>query len=201
MESAKVTWWSSVATLHMKQLHRALFLGWWQLRPTTVWPRFFDQVSPSLRPLKTLKAGLTIGTPKRGWDVEVGFFFPGEVCKVILQRPERGEALWLAIHPRGWIKVTWCFRVVDVKNVCFFWLLEMCDPARFVLRMEQPMWFLAENISFYPLCPTPVGHIGPFECVSAAFSLLPPVSVRLPAWAYCPARYSGVPSHLPSYPT
>eukprot|EP00434_Breviolum_minutum_P033610 symbB.v1.2.029741.t2/scaffold3290.1/size59655/4 len=78
---------------------------WKVLRPTTVWPRFFDQVSPSLRPLKTLKAGLTIGTPKRGWDVEVGFFCPGEVCKVILQRPERGEALWLAIHPRGWIKV------------------------------------------------------------------------------------------------
>ena len=107
--------------------------------------------------------------------MEVGFCFPGEVCKVILQRPERGEALWLAIHPRGWIKVTWCFRFVDVKNVCFFWLLEMCDPARFVLRMEQRMWFLAENISFYPLCPTRVGHIGPFECVSAAFSLLPPV--------------------------
>ncbi len=113
-----------------------------------MWPRFFDQVSPSLRPLKTLKAGLTIGTQKKGLGCGSWIFFlPGEVCKVILQRPERGEALWLAIHPRGWIKVSWCFGFVDMKHVFFFVTLgEMCDNARFVDRMEQPMWFLAENV-------------------------------------------------------
>lgn len=148
-----------------------------------MWPRFFDQVSPSLRPLKTLKAGLTIGTPKRGWEWKLDF--PGEVCKVILQRPERGEALWLAIHPRGWIKVTWCFRFVDVKNVRFFDSWRCVTLPGSCSGWNSSCGSLLKTYYFFPLCPTRVGHIGPFECVSAAFSLLPPV---YPVWSYWPAR-------------
>ena len=129
MESAKVTWWSSVATLHMKQLHKALFWvgdnrGQQQCGPVslTKFPLLWDL-------WKHWKQDWPL-VHQKGAGMEVGFCFPGEVCKVILQRPERGEALWLAIHPRGWIKVTWCFRFVDVKNVCFFLTLGDVWPCQ-----------------------------------------------------------------------
>jgi len=32
-------------------------------------------------------------------------FAPGECFKSIMQRPEKGQAEWLAMHPRGWVKV------------------------------------------------------------------------------------------------
>ncbi|CAJ1424164.1 unnamed protein product [Effrenium voratum] len=57
---------------------------WKVLKLTPLWPRKHDD-DASLRPLRTLK--------------------PGEQFRAISQLPAEGYPLWLAIAPRGWIKV------------------------------------------------------------------------------------------------
>lgn len=58
---------------------------WKTVKPTAIWPRWFEKSVDGLRPLRSLKAG--------------------DIFRAILQRPEKGEPVWLAIYPRGWVHV------------------------------------------------------------------------------------------------